>query len=368
MDIRKFFKGGGGAKKAAVKEEGVKRKQPVASAQSAAQKKPKQGATADAGRAAAKAADGTDDGNVVWKWINHTQPKSFDRALFPKLNAGWGGWKAGGSQTMSLTITQGAKKVSYTIDFEAMKQVNDETGYERTIKRVVSQPKPKSEPPRKQACSSDLDTFRAQGAASAAAASSGKAATKKASPSSKGKQGKAKIGVTTYTAEKKQPAQPKAKRASGGGGGGGGGAPWMSGPPPMLGMKNIPEGKPGCLKGKTFLVTGVLESLGRDDAFDLIRKYGGEVLKSVTKKKVLVTRPPDARPPVPLQPDAAVCPAHRAPHSLVPREEVSELTGDARGRCSTTPSSARARARRSSRRWTRPSTTSSAWTRTGCST
>ena len=32
------------------------------------------------------------------------------------------------------------------------------------------------------------------------------------------------------------------------------------------------------------MITGVLESLERDEAIDLIRKYGGKLTKSVSKK------------------------------------------------------------------------------------
>jgi len=49
------------------------------------------------------------------------------------------------------------------------------------------------------------------------------------------------------------------------------------GPPPKQGQKEIPEGAPGCLAKKTFVITGVLESLDKDDARDLIMKYGGFV-------------------------------------------------------------------------------------------
>lgn len=58
----------------------------------------------------------------------------------------------------------------------------------------------------------------------------------------------------------------------------------MRGGPPNKGLKRIPEGRPGCLAGMTFIVTGVLDSLERMEAEELVKKYGGGVAKSVTRK------------------------------------------------------------------------------------
>ena len=46
--------------------------------------------------------------------------------------------------------------------------------------------------------------------------------------------------------------------------------------PSALGSKEIPVGKPGCLSGLKFVVTGELESITRDDAVELIQRYGGK--------------------------------------------------------------------------------------------
>lgn len=54
-------------------------------------------------------------------------------------------------------------------------------------------------------------------------------------------------------------------------------------PPPNLGQKELPVGKENCLLNKVFLITGVLDSLEREQATSLIEKYGGKVVKSVTK-------------------------------------------------------------------------------------
>ncbi|KAF8767119.1 Replication factor C subunit 1 like protein [Argiope bruennichi] len=53
--------------------------------------------------------------------------------------------------------------------------------------------------------------------------------------------------------------------------------------PKALGSKEIPEGEEDCLAGLTFIITGVLESLERDDAKALIEKYGGKVMTTLSK-------------------------------------------------------------------------------------
>jgi replication factor C subunit 1 len=55
-------------------------------------------------------------------------------------------------------------------------------------------------------------------------------------------------------------------------------------PPALKGLKPLPEGQPNCLYGKYFLITGVLESLDREEAHELIQRYGGGICKSVTRK------------------------------------------------------------------------------------
>ncbi|XP_033322523.2 germ line transcription factor 1 [Megalopta genalis] len=50
------------------------------------------------------------------------------------------------------------------------------------------------------------------------------------------------------------------------------------------GSKEIPEGSEYCLAGLSFLITGVLDCLEREEAEELIKKYGGRVLHQVSKK------------------------------------------------------------------------------------
>ena len=54
--------------------------------------------------------------------------------------------------------------------------------------------------------------------------------------------------------------------------------------PSAPGSKEIPEGESGCMIGLTFVITGVLESLEREEAQELIQKYGGKVTQSISKK------------------------------------------------------------------------------------
>ena len=54
--------------------------------------------------------------------------------------------------------------------------------------------------------------------------------------------------------------------------------------PKAPGSKEVPEGAPGCLEGLTFVFTGELESLGREDANELAKRYGGYVFSSSLMK------------------------------------------------------------------------------------
>ncbi|XP_042886240.1 replication factor C subunit 1-like isoform X3 [Penaeus japonicus] len=53
--------------------------------------------------------------------------------------------------------------------------------------------------------------------------------------------------------------------------------------PSNPGSKEIPEGEPDCLQGLVFVLSGVYESLDREEASELIKKYGGKVTTSVSR-------------------------------------------------------------------------------------
>ena len=62
------------------------------------------------------------------------------------------------------------------------------------------------------------------------------------------------------------------------------------GGPDAPGSKEIPEGRTNCLKNLAFVLSGVLESLERDDCKRLIVKYGGRVTTAISgKTNFLVT-------------------------------------------------------------------------------
>nr|XP_028601072.1 replication factor C subunit 1 isoform X1 [Podarcis muralis] len=54
--------------------------------------------------------------------------------------------------------------------------------------------------------------------------------------------------------------------------------------PRALGSKEIPQGGENCFEGLTFVITGILESIERDEAKSLIERYGGKVTGNISKK------------------------------------------------------------------------------------
>ena len=75
--------------------------------------------------------------------------------------------------------------------------------------------------------------------------------------------------------------KPAAKKKRGGGGG------WFHAqrpPPPRHGEKPIPRGTSTCLAGMQIVITGVLESLDRDEATHLCQRHGAKVVSGVSGK------------------------------------------------------------------------------------
>eukprot|EP00178_Gracilaria_changii_P025584 TRINITY_DN787_c0_g1_i1.p2 TRINITY_DN787_c0_g1~~TRINITY_DN787_c0_g1_i1.p2 ORF type:complete len:828 (-),score=103.26 TRINITY_DN787_c0_g1_i1:7289-9691(-) len=54
--------------------------------------------------------------------------------------------------------------------------------------------------------------------------------------------------------------------------------------PPNRGNKPLPVGAPDCLAGKVFVITGVLDSLLREECADLCKEYGARVVSAVSGK------------------------------------------------------------------------------------
>lgn len=65
---------------------------------------------------------------------------------------------------------------------------------------------------------------------------------------------------------------------------------------PNPGSKEIPEGKENCLFGLTFVFTGILQSLERSQAQDLVRQYGGKVTTAPSKNTSYVVLGEQAGP------------------------------------------------------------------------
>ena len=49
------------------------------------------------------------------------------------------------------------------------------------------------------------------------------------------------------------------------------------------GSKDVPQGSPDCLAGLVFVLTGVYESLEREEMAEIIKNLGGKVTTSVSK-------------------------------------------------------------------------------------
>lgn len=66
--------------------------------------------------------------------------------------------------------------------------------------------------------------------------------------------------------------------------------------PRLLGTRDIPEGSPGCLKGVTLVVTGVLECIERDDTRALLERCGAKVTQSVSRNTTYLVAGRDSGP------------------------------------------------------------------------
>ncbi|SLM35889.1 chromosome transmission fidelity factor [Lasallia pustulata] len=67
-------------------------------------------------------------------------------------------------------------------------------------------------------------------------------------------------------------------------------------PAPAAGSKEIPIGAENCLAGLTFVFTGLLDALGRDEGQALIKRYGGKVTGAPSTKTSYVVLGNDAGP------------------------------------------------------------------------
>ncbi|KAL2136665.1 hypothetical protein VTI74DRAFT_2397 [Chaetomium olivicolor] len=98
--------------------------------------------------------------------------------------------------------------------------------------------------------------------------------------------------VPTVQAPDAPPKDPNAKfdwrKAAHGGG--------NTGPPPMAGAAEVPEGAENCLMGKTFVFTGLLKTISREEGQALVKRYGGKVTGAPSSKTDFVVLGDDAGP------------------------------------------------------------------------
>ncbi|KAF5014474.1 hypothetical protein F66182_14524, partial [Fusarium sp. NRRL 66182] len=66
--------------------------------------------------------------------------------------------------------------------------------------------------------------------------------------------------------------------------------------PPAAGSAEIPVGAENCLAGLSFVFTGVLDTLGREEGQSLVKRYGGKVTGAPSSKTSYVVLGSDAGP------------------------------------------------------------------------
>lgn len=66
--------------------------------------------------------------------------------------------------------------------------------------------------------------------------------------------------------------------------------------PPTAGTKELPVGAENCLAGLAFVFTGILDTLGREEGQELVKKYGGKVTGAPSSKTNFVVLGSDAGP------------------------------------------------------------------------
>ncbi|KAL9025561.1 MAG: hypothetical protein Q9196_005636 [Gyalolechia fulgens] len=67
-------------------------------------------------------------------------------------------------------------------------------------------------------------------------------------------------------------------------------------PAPAAGSIEIPTGEENCLAGLTFVFTGLLDALGREEGQELVKRYGGKVTSAPSSKTSYVVLGNDAGP------------------------------------------------------------------------
>ena len=69
-----------------------------------------------------------------------------------------------------------------------------------------------------------------------------------------------------------------------------------SGPAPAAGSKEVPTGAENCLAGLSFVFTGLLQSIGREEGQELVKRHGGRIVGAPSKKTNYIVLGSDAGP------------------------------------------------------------------------
>lgn len=151
--------------------------------------------------------------------------------------------------------------------------------------------------PRKKAATTAATTAAAKPKA-AAASTPKKAAAPKAAPSSSSAGGNSSVqsildSIPLITPPSPPPKDGKAakfnwRKAAAGGG--------NAGAPASAGSVEMPEGEPNCLAGQTFVFTGLLKTISRDEGQALVKRYGGKVMGAPSKNTGWIVLGDDAGP------------------------------------------------------------------------
>ncbi|CAK7223553.1 DNA replication factor C complex subunit Rfc1 [Sporothrix curviconia] len=97
--------------------------------------------------------------------------------------------------------------------------------------------------------------------------------------------------ITPPSPPAKDPNAPKFNWRKAAAGGGNAGAA-----PPMAGAVEMPEGEPNCLAGQTFVFTGLLKTISREEGQALVKRYGGKVMGAPSKNTGWIVLGDDAGP------------------------------------------------------------------------
>lgn len=68
------------------------------------------------------------------------------------------------------------------------------------------------------------------------------------------------------------------------------------GPAPLAGTKELPTGQPNCLAGMSFVFTGLLQAISREEGQELVKRHGGKCVAAPSKNTSFIVLGSDAGP------------------------------------------------------------------------